>query len=148
MGLRRMSVSELDEAAVRLQELELQVEGLREKLKVQVDNFGSTPPRAEKSKRLVGNEYRFTLSTSTTVEIKEMEVERIAESCPAQIFDKLFRSTKKWKLCDGASLILAGTLPLQAPRNLRQMFERAVTIKEGQPRLRVEKLNQEACVSS
>jgi len=141
-----MSAAELDNAAVRLEELDLDIRLLRDKLREQIAEFGSTPPRAEKSKRLVGNLYQFTLSTSTKTEVRDAEVERIAELCPESLFFRLFRKVIKYKLCDGASMVLAGKLPDCAPRNLRQMFARAVVVKEDSPRLKVERISQEACV--
>jgi hypothetical protein len=52
----------------------------------------------------------------------------------------------KFKLADGATLVLASPLPEGAPRNLRLMFSRAVETKETTPRLRVERISIE-CAS-
>jgi hypothetical protein len=49
----------------------------------------------------------------------------------------------KYKLTEGATLLLASRLPEIAPRNLRMMFSRAVETKETSPRLRIEKLEVE-----
>lgn len=49
-----MTPQELDDAAARLEEIGLEEEALRSKLQEQVEAFGFTPPRAEKSKRLAG----------------------------------------------------------------------------------------------
>ena len=59
---------------------------LRDRLKEEIENFGSTPARAEKSKRLTGELYTFTLSTSTLTELKDAEVQRIEEAFPEHIF--------------------------------------------------------------
>jgi hypothetical protein len=137
---RRLSPAELDTIALRLQEIELEDEELRLKLLGQVQEFGSTPARAEKSKRLQTTIFQFTASTSSSTEVHDAEVERIRQACPDELFSRLFVTVKKYKLAKEATLLLAGTLPENAPRNLRMMFSRAVEVKESGPRLRIEKL--------
>jgi hypothetical protein len=107
----RMTAGALDLVAARLEELGDEQERLRAELWQQVEEFGFTPPRAVKSKRLLGIFYQFTLTVGLTTEVKDAEVEKIAA-------DPLSRS---------------------APRNLRMMFYRAVETKETAPRLRIEK---------
>jgi hypothetical protein len=140
MAGKRMSESELDEAAQRLEEIRVEEDRLRAKLLEQVEEFGFTPPRAEKSKRVEGEIYQFTVSVGITTEIKDSEVERIREVCPGVLFDKLFKTVTRYKLADGATMLLASRLPVDAPRNLRLMFSRAVETKETSPRLRIEKI--------
>ena len=129
-----MTTEELDATAARLEEIHLEEEKLRSKLHEQVEEFGFTPPRAEKSKRLVGTLYEFTVSRGLTTEIKDTEVERIRQVCPGILFDRLFRTVTKFKLAEGATLVLANRLSADAPRNLRLMFSRAVETKETAPR--------------
>lgn len=137
--MKRWSADELDQAAVRLEELRGECETLRSNLLSQVEEFGFTPPRAEKSKRLVGTLYELTVSRGSTTELKDAEVERIRQVCPGVLFDRLFRTITKFKLADTATQTLASKLPEGAPRNLRLMFSRAVETKETAPRLRIEK---------
>ncbi len=137
--MKRMTAQELDDAAARLEEIGREEENLRSKLQEQVEAFGLTPPRAEKSKRLEGALYQFTLSRGLTTEIKDAEVERIRQVCPGILFDRLFRTVTKFKLAEGATLVLSSRLPADAPRNLRMLFSRAVTTTETTPRLRIEK---------
>lgn len=139
--LKRLTTKELDEKALRLDEIETEEVMLRSALREQVEEFGFTPPRSEKSKRLSGELYEFTVTRGVTVEIKDAEVERIRQACPDTLFKRLFRTVTKFKLADGASLTLAGLLPPDAPRNLRLMFSRAVETRETAPRLRIEKLH-------
>lgn len=136
--MKRMTAQELDDAADRLEEIQAEEEKLRCKLQEQVEEFGFTPSRAEKSKRLLGELYQFTLSRGLTTEVKDAEVERIRENCPPNLFDSLFRTVTKYKLADGAMTVLA-RLPPDAPCNLRLLFSRAVATKETSPRLRIEK---------
>jgi hypothetical protein len=140
--MKRLSHFELDEIALRLEKIEAEKERLHDQLKEQILEFGSTPPRAEKSKRLQASVFKFTLSTSTTTKILDAEVERIRDACPLNLFTKLFTAVTKYNLAKGATMILAGTLPEDAPRNLRMMFSRAVEVSEGSPRLRVERLTE------
>lgn len=137
--MKRMTPHDLDEAAGRLEQIGLEEEKLRSKLLEQIEEFGFTPPRAEKSKRLEGSLYQFTVSRGIATEIKDSEVEKIRQACPGTLFDRLFRSVTKYKLAEGATLVLASRLPVDAPRNLRMMFNRAVTTTESAPRLRIEK---------
>jgi len=141
--MKRLSPGELDATAARLEALQAEEEGLRTKLQEQVNEFGFTPPRAEKSKRLTGEVYEFTVTRGLSTEVKDSEVERIRQVCPGALFDRLFRVVTKYKLTDGATLVLAGRLPADAPRNLRMMFNRAVETKETAPRLRIEKIEAE-----
>jgi hypothetical protein len=138
--MRRLSLGELDAVAARLEEIGLEEEKLRSKLKEQVEEFGFTPVRAEKSKRLEGTLYQFTVTRGLTTEIKDAAVERIRQVCPSTLFDRLFKAVTKFKLASGATQVLAGRLPPETPRNLRLLFSRAVETKETAPRLRIEKL--------
>jgi hypothetical protein len=147
VAVKRLTAKELDEAAARLEEIRAEDETLRTKLQDQVEQFGFTPPRAEKSKRLAGSLYEFTVTRGLTTEIKDAEVERIRQVCPGVLFERLFRTVTKFKLADGATAMLASRLPADAPRNLRVMFSRAVETKETAPRLRVEKIEVEASIS-
>jgi hypothetical protein len=138
--LRRLSLPELDVIGRRLEEIAQEEEDLRAKVTEQIQEYGFTPPRADKSKRLQAVQFQFTLSSSSSTEIRDSEVERIREACPDGLFAKLFTTVTKYKLAKDATYVLAGTLPEGAPRNLRMMFSRAVQVTEGSPRLRIEKL--------
>jgi hypothetical protein len=144
--VKRLPAEELDLIAARLEQIGLEEENLRSKVRDQVEEFGFTPPRAEKSKRLIGTVYQFTVSQGLATEIKDAEVERIRQICPSNLFDRLFRTVTKFKLAEGATLILASRLPADAPRNLRLMFSRAVETEVSAPRLRIEKAVSE-CVA-
>jgi len=144
--MKRMTADELDRAAARLDEIQTEEEELRAQLREQVEEFGFTPPRAEKSKRLISALYQFTVSRGLTTELKDAEIERIKKLCPAPLFYRLFHTVTKFKLADNAALVLASPLPEGAPRNLRMMFSKAVETKETSPRLRIEKIEAECPV--
>lgn len=139
----RMTADALDLAAARLEDLGTEQEKLRAELREQVEKFGFTPPRADKSKRLLGTFYQFTLTVGLSTEIKDAEVERIRAVCPDALFKRLFKTVIRYKLADSATLALADRLPEGAPRNLRMLFSKAVETKETTPRLRVEKIGDE-----
>jgi uncharacterized protein YjeT (DUF2065 family) len=139
--MKRLSPGELDEIARRLAEISEEEERLRGQLKEQITEFGFTPPRADKSKRIEGAVFAFTLSTSSTTEIRDTEVERIEAACPDSLFRQLFTKVTSYKLAKGATVLLSGTLPTEAPRNLRKMFAKAVKVSDGAQRLRVERLS-------
>lgn len=145
--MKRLTADELDAKALRLEEIEAEEERLRTELREQVEEFGFSPPRSEKSKRLLGEAFAFTLSTSSTTEIRDSEVERIREACEPSLFRSLFLVVTKYKLAASATALLAGTLPECAPRNLRMMFSRAVQVKDGPARLKIDKMEAAATAS-
>jgi hypothetical protein len=138
--MRRLSPDELDAIGTRLEAIAEEAELLRLQVKEQIENFGSIPPRAEKSRRLETEQFQFTLSSSCRTEIKDAEVERIKELCPRSIFDQMFCAVIKYKLASGVMKLLAGTLPEEAPRNLRKLYAQAVETIEGPPRLIIKRL--------
>ena len=140
---KRLLAEQLDLKAKRLEELDAERETIMGELKAQVEEFGWTPPRAEKSKRLAGNVYQFTLSTSSTTELKDAEIRRLEETCDKEVFALLYRKETAYKLAKGAMEFLAKTLPENAPRNLRQLFAQTFTVHERKPSLRVEQLKAE-----
>jgi hypothetical protein len=140
--MKRLSPSELDKIGERLEELATEAEVLRVQVKEQIEEFGSIPPRAEKSRRLEGEEFQFTLSTSSRTEVKDAEVERIREKCSKSLFEKLFVQVVKYKLARTATFFLSGTLPEDAPKNLRKMFAEAVQVVESEPSLRIKRLSE------
>jgi len=77
--------------------------------------------------------------------LKESEILAIREACQPSLFERLFRrdTIVRWRVADGATLMLAGVLPEGAPRNLRAMFSRALTVKENPPRLKIERTGTE-----
>jgi len=138
-----MTAKELDNTVERLEEIRVEEEVLRSTLLEQVEAFGFSPARAEKSRRLETDLHQLTVTTGTTTEIKDTAVERIRLACPRGLFDQLFCMVTKWKLAPGATQILADRLPAGAPRHLRMWFNRAVIVKETGPRLRIEKVEAE-----
>ncbi|MGE5057239.1 MAG: hypothetical protein ACM3WP_24030 [Acidobacteriota bacterium] len=136
----RLKPAELDTMAARLEEITAEADHLRETLRAQVEQYGSVPPRAEKSRRLAGILYQFTVTRGLTTDVKDAEVERIRENCPGDLFAQLFTTVTRYKVAGTAMRILADRLPPDSPRNLRLLFNRAVVTTESTPKLRVEKI--------
>jgi hypothetical protein len=108
-----------------------------------VKEHGTTPPRAEKSLRLEGDEWEVTVSEGQGVTVKKAAVEKIFKALKKAglhltFFRKLFKEETSYKLAKGAQSLMAQTLPEGAPSNLRKMFTDAVQIRDKAPRLTVE----------
>jgi hypothetical protein len=104
---------------------------------------GTTPPRAEKSLRLEGDEWEVTVSEGQGVSVKKPAVEKIFKSLKRcglhlTLFRDLFVAENTYKLQKGAQALMAKPLPTGAPSNLRKLFAEAVQIKDKAPRLTVE----------
>jgi hypothetical protein len=142
--MKRLPPSELDSLGARLEEIAAEEEEIRAQLREQITEFGSIPPRAEKSRRIETQQFRFTLSSSSRTEIRDADVENIRQACPVPLFAKLFVAVTKYKLAKTATMLLAAPLPEDAPRNLRTLFSRAVQIIEDSPRLKIERVQPES----
>jgi hypothetical protein len=104
---------------------------------------GVTPPRAEKSLRLEGDEWEVTVSEGQSVSVKKAAVAKIFTALKRKglhltFFRKLFKEEKTYKLAKGAQELMSKTLPEGAPSNLRKLFTAAVQIKDKAPRLSVD----------
>jgi hypothetical protein len=139
----KLSPKSLDELCARREQIQGELDEIATILKDQVDQFGYTPARAEKSKRLEGKQFEITLCSSEGTEIRDTAVEAIERVTPLDLFSKLFRKVTSYKLQPGASMVLAGTLPQGAPSNLRKLFAQAVLIKPKAPSLRVKRIGEE-----
>lgn len=103
---------------------------------------GFTPPRAEKSLRLEGEEWEVTVAIGQSVSVKKPSVEKLFAALKKgglhlTLFRKLFTDEKQYKLAKGAQKLMAKTLPAGVPPNVRALFAAAVEIKDKAPRLTV-----------
>jgi hypothetical protein len=137
----KLSPQKLDSMAERREELKLEIELINQCFSQQIEHYGFTPPRAEKSKRLAGETWQMTLSYGETTEIRDAAVEVIKKVCSLGLFAKLFREVRQYKVASTAAAVLMGTLPEGAPPNLRKLWLNAVVHKAKAPALRVERLN-------
>ncbi len=139
----KLSVVTIDALVDEREALKAKVDAINDKLKAQVETHGYTPAGAEKSKRIDGTKWQLTVSTGSTTEIRDAGVAAIEKSCPSDLFSKLFRRETKYKLVDGATMLLAGKLPAGAPSNLRKLFAAAVVVKTRAASLSVKLLGDE-----
>ncbi len=129
----------MDALAGRLEVLKLEQEQIRATFCGQVETYDFTPQGAEESKRQQGEKVPGRPLLRGDDRDPRPEVERIERACPLGLFAKLFREVRQYKLAAGASMLLAGTLPSEAPRNLRQIFSQAVILKPRAPSLSVKR---------
>jgi hypothetical protein len=107
-----------------------------------VQIHGVTPPKAEKSLRLEGDEWEVTVSEGQSVSVNKAAAAKVLASLKRAglmaFFRKLFIVEAQYKLAKGAQALIALPLPKGAPSNLRKLLAQAVQIKDKAPRLTVE----------
>jgi len=117
------------------------VSKLRQLLIERVLIDGAHPPRATKTKALAGEIYELRVSQPTEVSVDTGIALRIWRACERagmpDLFGRLFRKVETFVLAGGAEKILREKLPEGAPRNLRTLYARAVTVKDLSPSLEV-----------
>jgi len=129
-----------DEMARRYRELqrramdaEAELASLRRAIIARVLYEGSTPPRAVKTKALLGEEFELRVSQPVEVSVDTRMALRIRAACAksgaAKLFARLFRKTESYILAAGAQKLINGTLPAKAPRGLRGLFARAIHVR-------------------
>jgi hypothetical protein len=103
---------------------------------------GVTPPRAEKSLRIEGDEWEVTVSEGQSVSVNKTAAAKVLASLKRAglmpFFRKLFIVEAQYKLAKGAQALIALPLPKGAPSNLRKLLAAAVQIKDKAPRLTVD----------
>jgi hypothetical protein len=113
-----------------------------DQLLAMVKEHGTTPPRAEKSLRLEGDEWEVTVSEGQSVSVNKAAAAKVLASLKRagliRFFRKLFVMETTYKLAKGAQALIAKPLPKGAPSNLRKLLAEAVQIKDKAPRLTVE----------
>lgn len=109
---------------------------------------GVTPPKAEKSLRIEGDDWEVTVSEGQSVSVNKAAAAKVLASLKRAglmaFFRKLFVVEAQYKLAKGAQALIALPLPKGAPSNLRKLLAQAVQIKDKAPRLTVEPKNEEA----
>ncbi|HLZ92953.1 MAG TPA: hypothetical protein VKQ28_14665 [Candidatus Acidoferrum sp.] len=126
---------------------EQELKALRDIIIARVQEEGSYPPRATKTKVLAGEEFDLRVTEPTEISVDSKTAERIKAAClragAGRLFPKLFRKVESFVLAGGAEKLLNGNLPERAPRNLRSLFARAVRVKDLAPQLEVKKRKQQ-----
>jgi hypothetical protein len=106
-------------------------------------------PKAKKSKRIQGEEYKGTLSQSHSIEVDSTAVQRfhtrLKELKLARVFRKLFRREMVFVLNDGAQAYIA-SLAAKFPGiagELQLLFAQTLKIESRSPYLEVEPVKKE-----
>jgi hypothetical protein len=135
------------DAKANLEKAQDRVDLLGDQLIEMVRTHGVTPPRAEKSLRLEGDEWEATVAEGQSVSVNKAAAAKVLASLKRagllKFFRKLFTVETSFKLAKGAQELMAKTLPAGAPSNLRKLFAEAVQIKDKSPRLTVEPKEEE-----
>ncbi len=114
-----------------------------------IEEHGSVPPKAEKSKRLCGEVYYVNASYGTSTSIDTQAAERVMlamiesgmeQSQARTLFESLFTFSPKYSLASTAMKVIAGKLPKGCPRNLRHLFGQALKITHRAPSINVEEI--------
>jgi hypothetical protein len=120
-----------------------------EQIEQMIRDHGFLPPRAKKSKRIQGEEYKATLSQSHGVEVDSTAVQRfytkLKEWKLSRAFRRLFKRELVFVLNDGAQAHVT-TLVTKFPGiagELQLLFAQTLKIESRSPYLDVEPLEKE-----
>ncbi|MGH9580672.1 MAG: hypothetical protein ACRD2R_06750 [Terriglobales bacterium] len=129
-------------------DLEQQIAEHRKELAALVTRWGSTPPRAHKSVRVLGDEFQITLSWSSPVTVNPLGALRLQAACMKAgrpgLFKRLLRRRFIYLIAEGAQQVLDAHRRGRAPRSLRALFSRALVHEARTMNLEVEWRKPEA----
>lgn len=120
-----------------------------EQIEAMIKEHGFIPPRAKKSKRIQGEEYKATLGQSHSVDVDSTAVQRLFAKMKewglARSFRKLFRREEIFVLADDAQELIA-KLALKSPGiagELQLLFAGTLRIEGRSTSLKVEPIKEE-----
>jgi hypothetical protein len=131
--------------------LDEELDRAKERLLFLVREFGAVPPKAEKSKRVSGELYQVTATYGSSTSVDTAAAERmiltlikcgVPQEEAVKFFSALFTFQPKYALASNAVKVIAGKLPKRAPRNLRDLFNRAVKVTPKAPTLSVDEIEK------
>ena len=107
-----------------------------------VEQWGSVPPHAEKSRRLAGTLSELTVTRADTLTIVDARVETLKEALEAngygEYFGKLFTLRSKYEVVEGAETALKSeSLPKRLSEKVLNLWGRCITVKPKKPSLKV-----------
>lgn len=112
-----------------------------------IEQYGSIPRRATKSKRIEGDDYQCTLSKGHSVEVNGARVETfrqwMKERGLLRLFRKLFKRESVFVLRTDADVLVStiasgADLDSAVVANLVALFHQSLSIKDTSPSLKVE----------
>jgi len=121
----------------RAEELSRDAAIVRAELIELVGDYGSYPPRADKTLRLTGRLYELRLTSPIEITVDSRLALLLRRRAP-RLFRRLFTRIERFVLNQGAEKLMnARKLPADAPRNLRSLFARALHIRDLPQQLEV-----------
>jgi hypothetical protein len=107
-----------------------------------VQEWGTVPANAEKSRRLAGKRSEFTVTKADTLIIVDERVETLKDALYVNgygaFFGKLFAERRKWEVVEGAEAALkAESLPKRLSEKVLNLWGRCITVKPKKPSLKV-----------
>jgi hypothetical protein len=107
-----------------------------------VEQWGSVPAQAEKSRRLKGQLAELTVTKSDVLAIIHDRVETLRDALFANgygaFFSKLFAERRKWEVVEGAEAALkAEALPKRLAEKVLNLWGRCITVKPKKASLKV-----------
>jgi hypothetical protein len=130
-----------------------ELQNARAELLELVHQFGSTPPKADKSKRVEGNLWQVTAQYGHSITVDDVAADRLLEACVSSLgpkkggrfFHRIFQSSIRYSLCEGAYELIASS---SVADKMRSLFSAAVKIVPKAPALKVtEKKPREAAAA-
>lgn len=127
-----------------------ELKSLRDRLLPLVQEHGIVPEKAEKSRRIESAFYELTASFGESVKIDDELAEQFVVTCQQSdasevrsFAERVFAWRVKYSLAAGAHQAMSAKLPAGAPRTLRSLFAKAVSVEKTSPSLTV-KLRKQA----
>lgn len=111
-----------------------------------VQRFGSVPSGAESSLRLQGAMTTLTVTTGTTIAVKDEAVGELKGAMEANghdgVFRQMFGTRTKYELLKGAEKHLrAASLPQRLVKKFTALYVRCFDVKKKSPSLKIERLD-------
>jgi hypothetical protein len=108
-----------------------------------VNEWGTVPAHAEKSKRLAGRRAVLMVTKSDTITLIPERVEMVRDALAANdypnYFGKLFAKVEKYEVVEGAeSALKTESLPKRLAEKILNLYGRCFDIKPKKPSLKVE----------
>lgn len=121
------------------------VDAYEDRLVLLVQAYGEVPAGAEKSKRLAGQLTELTVTTGSTISLKQAAVGTLQSALYANgqgpLFGQLFAQQVKYELVKGAATALRiADLPKRLAEKVLRMFAACFDVKTKSPSLKVKRL--------
>ena len=111
------------------------IAGVEAQILTNVQNWGTVPPHAEKSRRLAGKLSEITVTKADTLIINDERVVTLKEALEAnghgEYFNKLFTLRSKYEVVEGAEAALKSeSLPKRLSEKVLNLWGRCISVKD------------------